>query len=508
MFPRRRFVQGLGLGGLALATGALEGMPRAIPRTETHWGDYPNEARSSEVPEELRAQSVLEIFLYGGISPWETFYAIDEPDYGKAAREMWWTFQDGPESVEAVYRKCLGSGAPPLLKDFTRDQNGVMVKLGPFADALRQRDDITDRLRLHVLTHDLTVHEIAVPLGLTGYRLALPRLAGVGTAVQHYFLAHDPAPREPRSYVLAPYHRLITTLFNQAAAAGAHPAYAQPLVLHVNGDSHFAESLNRKSIGPDRATSDALLDDLVARFGGRLTRDGEPVRSRVWDEYRYAAGMLKRADALSEVFGHTLSAKMAGETCGETQEISSTAMQLRLAAHLLGRPGSPTRHVSVIDGALLQDINGFGYDTHRRHVFDSGRNLSYFMKQFVSYINRPGEKDPEKIDLDRTMVIINTEFGRSPGTQNGDGRNHYSHAYVTAMFGGPIGKKQRGIVGAIDHKGNPVEPLAPAETRAAALVALGIWPFSSEGYSVSDMRDVKTTAQGAARLKERVLGLT
>ncbi len=50
------------------------------------------------------------------------------------------------------------------------------------------------------------------------------------------------------------------------------------------------------------------------------------------------------------------------------------------------------------------------------------------------------------------------------GVQGADGRNHYPSAYVTLMFGGPVGPEQRGIVGPADGakprevfmKGEPV----------------------------------------------------
>jgi hypothetical protein len=509
MTSRRDFLRNVGLSaiGFGAVGAAAVGRPRTTSRSEAIWGDYPVHARASQVPEHLRAQSVLEIFLYGGICPWETFYTVDEPDYGKADGQMWWTFQDGPESVQSIYRKCLGDSAPPIVKDFAKDQNGTMVKLGPFVDALRQRKDITDRLRLHVISHNLRVHEIAIPLALTGYRLALPRLAGLGTSVQRYFLPRENA-REPLSYVIVPYHRLLTPIFAHASAVGGHPAYARPLTLQATGTHSFTDALQRRTIGDQPELSDALFEHAIEQFGSRLERDGTAARSKVWDEYIYAAGKVRDSNALTGVFTPTLATQLDGETCGEHSDLSVTAMQLRLAAHLLGRRGSPTRHVSVIDTALFQDISRVGYDTHQRHTYDSGRNLTYFFKQLVSFINKPGENDPTKIDLNRTMVVLNTEFGRTPEKQGTDGREHYPNAYVTAMFGGPIGPKQRGIVGAIDHRAQAVDALSPAETRAATLAALGIWPFSSEGYSVSDMHGVNSTDEAAERVKERVLGIT
>jgi uncharacterized protein (DUF1501 family) len=46
--------------------------------------------------------------------------------------------------------------------------------------------------------------------------------------------------------------------------------------------------------------------------------------------------------------------------------------------------------------------------------------------------------------LDETMVVIGTEFGRTPGTQGSDGRDHHPFAFSVVMAGG-------GLKGGIAH---------------------------------------------------------
>ena len=91
--------------------------------------------------------------------------------------------------------------------------------------------------------------------------------------------------------------------------------------------------------------------------------------------------------------------------------------------------------------------------------------------------------------------------------QNGDGRNHHPYAYTTLMFGGPVGVNQKGIVGAIGPDSLAVNPLSPAQTRAAILTALGIYPFAPECYAVSDVFGAGNELQAAMWLKEEVLGI-
>lgn len=510
IFPSRRgFLRSLGVGGLGAAAAGL--LPSLWSRRAgaSPWGDYPGSMRIGLVPAEKQAKRVLEIFLFGGISPWETFYCVDEPDFGKRDRLMWWTFQEGDETVSDLYLACQGDNAPALLQDFAKDENGVMVKLGPFTEPLRSRKDITDRLRLQVLTHTLLPHELALPLAMTGYRIGSPKLASVGAAVQHYFLTHgDQGSTEPISYVIHPVGRLQSLHLNQPAAIGQHPSFARPLMMHVGNDPTFIDALKRRSLGTLGASADRLSSYYSAELAARLTRDGVPLRSQALGDYQFALSALQNSANLLKVFDPALLEPVGADTCGEKAALGEARMQLRLAAHLLTRPGGRARHVLVIDPGVIHTLTGSGYDTHLRHVHDSALNLSYLWRELVAIINQPGEKDPAKIDLDDTLVVVNTEFGRSPGTQGAKGRNHHPYAYVTLMFGGPVGAAQRGIVGSILPDASARNALAPVETRAAILAALGIYPFTPEGYLFSDVPGAASAAEASVRLKEKVLGLT
>ncbi|MDP6944582.1 MAG: DUF1501 domain-containing protein, partial [Myxococcota bacterium] len=231
------------------------------------------------------------------------------------------------------------------------------------------------------------------------------------------------------------------------------------------------------------------------------------VRSPALDAYDHALGSRAQAGAMAEVFAGGDFTVVPGLTCAEAVAQDFSRSQFELAARLLKL--ETTRHVTVIDRAFDPiGTDPDAYDSHRDHVRESARKLPYMWERLIGIINEPGEADPDKLDLDETMVVINTEFGRSLGTQDVTGRNHYPDAYVTLMFGGPIGQAQRGIVGAIDGAGGPVGALQPAETRAATLAALGINPFDVSAYSSDDVNDVDTTVDAAQKLTEVVLGVT
>lgn len=65
-YSRRDFLRALGAGGACVAAGGTL-LPQ--PAGAGVWGHYPADASAYAVPEALRARSVLEIFLFGGMSP-------------------------------------------------------------------------------------------------------------------------------------------------------------------------------------------------------------------------------------------------------------------------------------------------------------------------------------------------------------------------------------------------------------------------------------------------------
>src|SRR6185369_15562947 len=153
---------------------------------------------------------------------------------------------------------------------------------------------------------------------------------------------------------------------------------------------------------------------------------------------------------------------------------------------------------------------GGGYDTHGENSHTQARNLGHMLDSLMGLINKPGEGDPNKLDLDKTMIVLTTEFGRTPYAQNGGkGRNHWPYGYPITLIGGPIRAANKGVFGACGADGRAVGTVSsPQENRIAALLALGIWPFAQESYNVSDVPGATNEANAAALVKKRQLGFT
>jgi uncharacterized protein (DUF1501 family) len=76
--------------------------------------------------------------------------------------------------------------------------------------------------------------------------------------------------------------------------------------------------------------------------------------------------------------------------------------------------------------------------------------------------------------LDETLVVVMTEFGRTPKINRGAGRDHYPNCYSVVLSGGGIRGGQ--VYGSSDRIGaEPADkPCTPADLHATIFHALGI----------------------------------
>lgn len=473
---------------------------------------------SSDLPEQVlptsaRAFNILECFLYGGLSTWETFYAVEE--YGKPDDQVmsrrntqFYSFNNGSDSSLASALGQCGDAALTLTP-FATDAAGMQVKLGPMLRPLLARKDVTDRMRVVVTRHDLEPHEAAIPLALCGRTLGSPSMASLGAHASRYFIDKgDLARRSPYSYAFATSFISSDNVL-ATVATGALPGSSRPLLIKVDGAAQLTALLQRNGVGTldQRKQHDALLDVYVNQHRQRLRwkGQGEPLRSPKLAELSQAARAVANVDGVQAVLKPELFQAISSKACAD-QATNLPGMSLRLAAHLLTHPTEPARHCCVVDGGLLPADGGGGYDTHVENSYTQSRNLANLFGSLLPLINEPGENDPGKIDLNKTMIVLNMEFGRSPQPQGGQGRNHWPYGYTTIYLGGPITQAQRGLYGAIDADGYASTYVTPAEHRMAALMALGIWPFFQDSFGVSDVQGVAGELEGAQSVAARVLG--
>lgn len=472
------------------------------------FGEIPKDAEGAMLPPELRAQNILEIFLYGGVSQYESFYCV--PSLGQASSTQWHAFLDSGD-VQAAVTKCGFQGS--LTEPFALDANGASVHLGPYVMPLRERPDVVARTRVSITAHDLEPHEGAIPMVLGGRGLGHPALSGLGAHIQRYFLERNQEPgRAPYSYALLSNgaNGLPTDNIRSVVSIGMHPGAARPLSIKIDAAGDMTSLLARGTVGANRAQYDALMQGYIDRYHARLRwkGQGDPLRAPRLGDLQAASASIANAEALSGVLESSFFQPIGGANCGDSAGVDAMSMNLKLASHLLTHPTTPAKYVCIVDTGLVGADGGGGYDTHFENSFTQSRNLSHTLRQLCAVVNAPGENDPTKLDLDKTMIVLTTEFGRTPGKQGDKGRNHWPYGFPIVFIGGPVRGEGKGVFGACGEDGRATLASSPQENRMAALLALGIWPFAQESYNVSDVPGASTELEAATRVLGRQLGVT
>jgi hypothetical protein len=502
---RRSFLGAAGIGAATLL------LPRKS-RAADVFGEFPSSASSLLLPENLRAKNVLEIYLYGGLSPWETLYHV--PQFGRATDTFYWAFRGNVgsfDSNEQALAACEASGADVEASYFADDALGTQVMLGPYAFALRERPDFVERMRIIAMKHDLLPHEAAVPFAVSGKRVGQPSLASLGAHIQRYYNERSGAGRQtPFSYVLANGAAIPSDNTAALFATGTHPGTARPLRINVDVIAQLSALLERNGVlggATGRERHDALVSAYVDRYRARLRHGahGADLRSKRFAELDAAARATANSAAVKDILAPTLHELPFDDLCQSGSQANVPERSLEIAAHLLTHPTEPARYVCVVDTGLIPADGGGGYDTHAIQCLPTLTNFTNIFRSLAAVTNAPGESDPAKLNLDDTIVLINTEFGRTPDVQDGaGGRNHHPFGYTTAVLGGPITSPS--IVGAINDRGDASRFSVPAESRMAALLALGIYPFAGDSFFVSDVPDGATEEGVVERVTRSFLG--
>ena len=196
----------------------------------------------------------------------------------------------------------------------------------------------------------------------------------------------------------------------------------------------------------DSPIESVTLNELESRMLKRINL--EHMRSRKLDARLQArTATYDTADGMMRIAPELLDASTETEATLSTYGIAagdniSTAWQLLTARRLVERG---VRVVEVIHTGSGANWDSHGnMASHRVRAGDIDKPLAALIKDLK-----------QRGMLDETLVVICTEFGRSPaGTENEKGRNHHNSAFTCMLAGG--GTKAGAIYGMSDDYGNVV----------------------------------------------------
>ena len=511
-FTRRDILKAGAVSAAALGLGAGS-VRRAYSQTDSAWGNIPEDIWGAG----NQGYKVLQLHCFGGMAPYESFYYRDQP--GSRTRGF-------DTEVQNLNWNPACANTPVGLEthEFSTDSNGKTVHLGPFSKPLWNHPHIRRRMRIMVQRHDLLPHEAAIPYVSTGSRLGRPNQAPLGTSVQHRMSALDQELGNgrvlPHSYALLPegdgvIGSLFTLVQQVQGMVGTHPGSAKPLVLKIGsafGD--FISQLNRSNLGDTRDAVNALIDQFRGQYRDRLRWQPENfvTRSAAFSDYDAASARVMTSDSLESLLNSAPQTINPEDVCAREglspfgTPDNPTRTALEFAAFLLTRPDSEAaRSVFVLDSGIERTF--LPYDVHANfNAADTGTNLWNLLDSLVSVIRDPDNPSPDdanKIDLSTTMIMINTDFGRTPFKSSGgnpapgsNGRDHWPEAYVQVLIGGPIpleaadGVANR-VVGSISDGTDPTVvadvPFTATDIAAAAQLATFTNPFAAENFALGSL---------------------
>jgi hypothetical protein len=118
----------------------------------------------------------------------------------------------------------------------------------------------------------------------------------------------------------------------------------------------------------------------------------------------------------------------------------------------------------------LNFLNGAGWDVHNSGILQQHQLIQELDSAFSTLLLDLEEKRL----LDKTLLMITTEFGRPPEFDSGGGRGHQGRAFTCVLAGG--GLKHRGAWGETDELSKKIvsDPVSVPDFFATVCAAVGI----------------------------------
>jgi hypothetical protein len=122
-------------------------------------------------------------------------------------------------------------------------------------------------------------------------------------------------------------------------------------------------------------------------------------------------------------------------------------------------------------GVRCVEVTLNGWDTHVNNAEGQSKQLAIFDPAFAALIR--GLKERELYE--ETIVLVGTEFGRTPKINVTEGRDHWPHGFSVLLGGG--GLRSGVVLGETDPSGEkeePADPIRVEDVHATILNQLGV----------------------------------
>jgi hypothetical protein len=388
----------------------------------------------AQTDDKAKAQSVIQIFLWGGMSHIDTW--DPKPDAGN---------------------DYMGE----LSKTIPTNVDGIQLN-ALFPELAKQADKFS---LIRSMTHRNNGHETAAYLMQTGHtpgeRLAYPSIGAVFALfkkpgykgiVPPYIVLTQPQGRFSEEGFLGPLYKPFTT--------GGDP----------NAQRFEVEGVIASGISDDRQKNRRELLDKMNTFGKAMNGN-----------VQVAAAEDAKRQAYELILG-------AGRDVFDLSK-EKTELRIRYGRNTFGQDCLAARR--MVEAGVPYIVINYpgGWDTHSNHFATMRRQCPQLDQGLASLLADLNDRGL----LDSTLIWCTGEFGRTPKIDyqppwNG-GRNHYGNVFTVLVAGG--GFKGGHIVGSSDAKGEEVKerPVYPVDLLGSIYLLGGIdsnarlpHPLGAEAY--------------------------
>lgn len=414
---RRVFLADTSMGLTGMVLGTL--LPRRASAAEQAWA--PPDGRPHFQP---KAKRVIWLFMLGGMSHVDTF--DPKPALNKYA---------GKQLAETPYREVLEN---PVIKEnlkaFVPGQHGIKLTLYPMQSGCRRMG------KNGVLLSEWFPH-----LGGMLHEIALIRSTWTtdndhGAILQfhtgrHIFDGYLPTIGSWVHYGLGTLNENLPEFVvlgeppgDCCGGVGTHGSgYLGPehagVQLEVNPD----KPLPFVSPGPDMYREEQRREFAFLTKLDNMTAVEYPADSAVRARIKSYELAFRMQMAVPEVISFKDENEETKRLYGIDNEVTRPFGEVCLAARRLSEKG--VRFVQVYQGG-----SGNAWDAHRDLKKNHGELAAKVDKPIAGLLQDLRQRGL----LDETIVVWATEFGRTPGAENSNGRDHHPFGFTTWMAGGGI----------------------------------------------------------------------
>lgn len=371
-----------------------------------------------------KAKNVINIFLPGGI----------------AAQE----FLDPKPLAPSEYRGPFGS--------IKTNVSGIEI-----GEKFQKLSKVADKFSIiRSMTHGEAAHERGVHSMMTGYK---------------------PSPA-------LVYPSMGSVVAVELGVRNKLPAYVSvPNALENGGSGYLSSKYNPFSLGSDPASPSFKVRDLNSEVDAKRFNRRKNILETVDSKFKNEVDS-DNVSAIDSFYAQAYdlisseSAKLAFDITKEDQNtkemygLTSAGQRLLISRRL------------VEAGVRFLTVSYGSWDMHDNIKNGFEKQAPEFDQALAALLSDLSDRGL----LDETLVIVTSEFGRTPKINNTAGRDHWPKVFSTLIAGGGIKNGQ--IYGASDSLGAEVDenPVSPADLSTTVFSLLGIDPRKQ--FLTPDLRPI------------------